>query len=323
MLLPFLASRRQLSVSMARDHAVRYLVPFCFAVVGYAAMFRLFVAPEMTTGAWLEGIAKAAIFADPWTLHTSTGFIVLWFLPALLAMVLLLAAYDSLTIPWRVTIVAVALVVHLGVGSLPVPVKSMVPQGLLIALYIFPLGLVARHVVPWSLNRNHQVWTAAIAAAVLLACWRYERGIEIEVATLVVPTALQPIRVAATDLSNLTFLILLFSCSGILAYIPGLGRLGMNSLLVCLIHPIAYKPILTILGYYSSHLQLGTASGAITYWLIAASSVLTVVVLSLSVAFAITTYTPLRRLLIPHMLQDWLPVAMFNTQGRCHSRLRP
>ncbi len=95
LLLPFLLPPRRLSRTMAVDHAVRYLVPFGFALLAYAAAFRILVASHTGTLAWICSIPVSFFIASPDVLVESTGFYVLWFLPTLLSLVILRSAFHS------------------------------------------------------------------------------------------------------------------------------------------------------------------------------------------------------------------------------------
>ncbi len=307
LLLPFLAPARPLSVPMARDHAVRYLVPFLFALLTYAAAFQFLAMRLPPDAAWAGHVVRAFLLADPWSLKLATGFIVLWFLPALLCMVLLAAA--CVRAPrLRPMLLAVALGVHLGVGAAPQAFKGAVPQGLLIALYLFPLGLVVRQAAPWLLRRSG-LWVVPVAACVLLACWRFELGHEVEVATLVLPTWRQPLWVIATDCSDLSFLAILASCASKLARVPGLVVLGRYSLMVYLIHPLVYKPVLAVLLRFCMPALLASPVGMALYWTGAAASVVVAGGVSLALAALVQAWSPLRSLVTPRGLWDWAPVA--------------
>ena len=313
LLLPFLMPPKRLSLGMARDHAVRYLVPFFFFLLSYAIAFQVLIAKQTPAGDWLKKLAIAFLFADPWSLQASTGFVVLWFLPALLSLVLLAALFNSGPAPLRAAILAFAISVHLTIGAAPVSVKTAVPQGLLIAFYMLPLGLAVRYALPWLVDRKRRAWVAAAALAGLLASWTFELRTEVEIATLIVPTLLQPLWVIATDLSDLSFLIILIVWSPMLARIPGLALLGQYSLLIYLFHPILYKPILKALLQYCILAELATSGGTARYWAGAAASVVSVSAISLAASATVRAWPLLGALVTPRDFQNWLPVAACRT----------
>ena len=314
LLLPFLARPKPLSWPMLRDHAVRYLVPFLFAVLAYSLVFEVAVA-RLPVAQWLGADAAALVFADPWSLHDATGFIMLWFLPALLSTVVLLALFNSVSGMWRLALAGAGLAVHLGIGAVPINLRFLVPQGVLIALYILPMGLALRAAIPWLRDRRRPGWALVpLAGLILLLCWWRERGTEIEVATLVMPTLVQMLDVLANDASDLCFLFVLISLAPMLARMRPLVLLGQYSLVVYLVHPILYKPILAVLLHVSQVEVLTQPWGMLRYWAGAAASVLCAGAISLGVAMAIQASFRLRTLLTPRDFAGWLPVAAFARQ---------
>jgi hypothetical protein len=183
--------------------------------------------------------------------------------------------------------------------------KTTVPQGWLIALYIFPLGVAARQIAAWCLHKQRAPWAACLAAAAVLACWLFERGQEVEVATLVLPNIAQPLWVIATDISDVGFLVALLVCSPILARVPALLALGRFSLIVYLVHPLLYKPILHVLLRFCTLDLLATPYGSAMYWAGAALSVLLVGAVSLGIAAGIQAWPVARRVITPRGLGDW------------------
>jgi hypothetical protein len=151
---------------------------------------------------------------------------------------------------------------------------------------------------------------------VLLVCWEFEKGGEVEVATLVLPTIAHPLRVLANDISDIVFITALAGLSPLLASMPAIGRLGRHSLLVYLVHPLLYKLVLPVLlGICTLHL-LGTPAGVAEYWIGAAASVAAVAAASLLIASVVTGWTPSRLMITPRNAAEWPPIALFGTLRR-------
>ncbi len=315
LMLPFLAPSRALSWRASVDRPIRYLVPFLFALLGYSAAFQLIVRKQWPSIDRAIDFVHAFVFADPWSLQVSTGFVMLWFLPTLFSVVLLVSLYDSVSARSRIALLAVTTAVHLFVGAASLSQKMSVPQGLLIALYVFPLGIAMQHVMPWLSARRRHVLIGIAAAGVLLACWSFELGTEVEVATLVLPTWRQPLWIIATDLSDLSGLVLLVISAPVLARIPGVLLLGKYSLLVYLFHPILYKPLLALMLPFCDSSLLASPSGEVLYWLGAAASVGCVAGLSLGCATICHSSRLFREMVTPRGVGDWWPVAFFNSQS--------
>ena len=307
LLLPFLVSPKRLSLQLIRDYAFRYLTPFVFALLGYSILFQIFVVGRAPDVIWLKNLVAAMLWADPWSLLKATGFIVLWFLPALLATVLLAALFNASSRGWRIAILLFAVCVHLLVGFAPVSLKSSIPQGLLIALYMFPLGVAARYCIPKLMDSRPVLLMVTILAALALAGWAFERGHEIEIAILVVPTLMQPAFVILNDFGDLIILAILIIASPVLIRIPGLQLLGRYSLLVYLIHPIFYKAIFLLLLPHYRVTELTTSGDVMRYSAGAVISVVSATGCAL-LAAVIIHRTRLRALVTPRNFYDWLPV---------------
>ena len=310
LVLPFLMTPKRLALGMARDHAIRYLVPFLFALLGYALAYQIVYKGAMPDSQWVRNLGRAFFFADPWSLQASTGFIFLWFLPALLSTVLLAALFNS-SPPWaKAVILVVAIMAHLSVGASPLALREAMPQGLLIALYIFPLGIAVRYAIPWILARPARSWIAVVCLVVFAATWIFELGTEIEVATLVLPTFSQPLWVFTSDLGNFTALATLLICSPLLRYVPGLRLLGQYSLLVYLFHPMLYKVIFTLLLPYCRIDELATPVGAAIYWTGAVISIVVAASLSICGAVVVRKVPWLKATVTPRTFRDWPPSAL-------------
>ena len=313
LVLPFLMPPKRLAFGMVRDHAIRYLVPFLFALLGYALAYQIVYKGVMLDSQWVKNLGRAFFFADPWSLQASTGFIVLWFLPALLSTVILAALFNSSPPLGKVVLLIVAIVAHLTVGASSLALRETVPQGLLIALYILPFGIAVRYAIPWILARPAQALIAVVCLVVLTATWVFELGSEIEIATLELPTFSQPLWVFTSDLGNLTALVVLLICSPLLNYVPGLKLLGQYSLLVYLFHPILYKPIFDLLLRYCRVGELTTPVGAAIYWTGAVVSIVLAASLSICGAMIIRKSPWLRATVTPRTLKDWPPSALLGS----------
>ena len=60
----------------------------------------------------------------------------------------------------------------------------MRPQGILIAAYVFPLGLLVQYAAPWFVRQEHRVLIVTGAIVALGLCWTFEYGTEVEIATV-------------------------------------------------------------------------------------------------------------------------------------------
>jgi len=304
LLLPFLAQPKLWSTAMVRDHAIRYLTPFLFAVLGYAIAFHIVVAHHEPPSTSALIVIQAILVADPTSLHNATGFIVLWFLPALLSIVLLNSLFASLSHHGRLIMIAVAVAVHMTVGGFSPLIKQSVPQGLLIALYVLPLGFILQAIMPWVTASRHRLLMFGACVALLFASWTVEHAYDIEVATLDLPTLSNPLFTLATDASDLSFLVAAAIIAPLLARSSALRLLGRYSLVIYLVHPLLYKPILSGLLQVCTLQTLSRPHGAVLYWSGAAASVVLVASVSLVLAMTLEAIAPVRRLVLPRNLPD-------------------
>lgn len=313
--LPFLLPRKELSWGMVVNYGIRYLVPFLVALICYSLAFKLVYLRELPDLSWAKNLAVGATFADTASLQSATGFVVLWFLPALFSTVLLIAWFDCVQMSARIFLIILTTAIHLGVGFMPNSIKAYAPQGILIAAYIFLLGLIVRYAAPRLLGSNHHSLIGLGSLAALCLCWTLEYGTEVEVATLVLPDFRDLLWVIANDLSDISFFILLLICRPFLLLIPGLAVLGQYSLLIYLFHPILYKPILSMLLIYCRVDILTTPAGVAGYWAGAALSVVLVSTVSLAAAAAFMKLTWFKQLVVPRDLHDWTPNIILRSSG--------
>lgn len=313
LVLPFLTAPKRISLGMVIDRAIRYLVPFLCALLGYALAYQLIYQGSMPNSQWLRNLGWAFLSADPWSIQASTGFVALWFLPALLSTVLLAAFFNSSS-PWgKAALLLFTLTIHFSIGASSVELRKAIPQGLLIAFYILPFGLLVQYIMPLLQARAKRAWITALCLIILSLTWVFESGTEIEIATLELPTLARPLWVIATDLGNFTALAALLVCSPLLRFIPGLGMLGKHSLLVYLFHPILYKPIFGVLLPYCKLSDLSSFTGSAKYWACAVVSVVLAAALSIGGAIVIQRSFWLRTTVTPRTFKEWSPMVILSS----------
>lgn len=305
LLLPFLGAAHVLSRRMVAERAMRYLVPFGCAVLGYALLYQLLIPSGLGAPARLADLAVALAFGTAVTLKPATGFVVLWFLPTLFSLVLLAAAVHSAPKRWFWPILAGAWALHLVLGLLPPRLSGWVPFDLPIALYMLPLGLLLAGLHPRLQRIGYPGWLGLAALAVLAACWSAEFGRESEVATMIMPSIATPWHLLAIDLSMLACMVALLSFGAALGRIPLLVALGRHSLAVYLVHPLIYRPVFAVLARVLGGLPFPAryATGCV-------ASVAIVTALSLLAARLLEALPAARRFVMPRDWSDWLPVRL-------------
>ena len=309
LMLPFLANAWTLGKASVRDMAVRTLVPFAAATLAYAALFHLVRAPGQAGPLGGADWIVALLVGSAELLKPATGFLMLWFLPALFSTRLLLALIDARRggawFGLALAVGAASALAYLLVGALPYAAKAWVPQGVLIALYILPLGLLLRATMALLGDAWRRWWVAAVFAALSLACWWAMVGINVEVATLDLPTIATPGRVLLIGTTDVAFLVTLLGFAPLLSRVPFLALLGRHSLIVYLVHPLLYKPVFAALLPLSLQQDRATLAGSLTYWSIALASVAAVGVLSVAAATLVAEVGWLRHAVTPRDWADW------------------
>ncbi len=142
LLFPFIYDIRPMSKQTFKNIVAKYYAPFLFFVLGYAALYFIYAAPNVEQ--WGKAIGQALIFGNKPMLDSATGLSALWFMPVLISIVLLnglLIGRLRLSL-W--ILLPFALALHLYVGGLDQSVKYNLPMGLANAFYLLFIGYLIR-----------------------------------------------------------------------------------------------------------------------------------------------------------------------------------
>lgn len=96
---------------------------------------------------------------------------------------------------------------------------------------------------------------------------------------------------------------------------PLLSIIGKYFLVIYLVHPLLYKPIMAFLLPITRRLDTSVASQAWLYSVLAFASVAIVTAVSLAVAFTTARFAVVRQMVTPRDWNDWLPVARWKRTG--------
>ena len=301
-LLPFIYRPKKLSGSFVRDRAVRYLVPYtAFFLVSGAAYYLKDLAGQIPFSQWLGRMVLGLGVASPVTQHRACGIYLYYFLPALLTLVVALAAYRGMRLRFRAMLLGVAITVHATIGFAPQWVKVYVPFGLPLVLFLMPLGLVAEAVY---LRRLKKPSLAAGAGLAMLSCGLIVSAIRlggrIDLATLNLYGIKDIGLFLMQDAILVTAFVAVVMLSGVWEKIPGLTLLGSHSLLIFLAH----LPVLHAVKLIFIRTGLSNLSGQSSFSILALRLVL-VLVLSVLISCAIRSIRPIRNVLTPRSWRDW------------------
>jgi hypothetical protein len=311
--LPFLARNQVTSRNSILDMFARYLVPFYLALLAYSVLFHCLVSTNLSSFQSVLDFAKASIICDPWSIARSSGFVALWFLPAFFSINIIISKFFKTTVAiyQKVIFVIFSLVLHISVGIFPFYVKSWVPEGILIALFIFPVGLMLRYLTPRIVGSRYKSVFTSIFIALLIAAWDHQKGREIEIALLILPSFVDISELMISDAANVIFILLIFINSNTIRKLLIFREIGRYSLLIYLLHPILYKPIFICLSaVVPTDFRIGIDA---SYFFWSAFSVVLVTLASWLVAHFINSYSCLQSLITPSSWTEWLPIKVFRS----------
>ncbi|MFZ2619703.1 MAG: acyltransferase family protein [Alphaproteobacteria bacterium] len=248
LLLPFLTDSPRLSWFFVKTRLVRYGVPFGWFFMFYSVLFGVvFVWPQGISvaayvGLWLKGLTLASAYH----LDMATGLKMLWFLPALLMLTILRAGWVVAPLMVRVVVLAGCCGVALTLGSWP-EWKHNIPWGILIALAIFPYGLVVGWVHSRWQQSGDKVLTLGLAGlALLLLTMSVEAHVVVNIGDMYLYSlSNQPLLWLLHGATMVVVNVLLFRLAPVWERVPVLVWFGQCSMMVYLLHPL-FNQALTI-----------------------------------------------------------------------------
>lgn len=302
--LPFVFPAQPLSPRDAGDRAVRYLVPHTIFYLLAAASFTLLFRRDDPVGAVLSDVTVAWIVSSGREYKDACGYVMFWFLPALLSLVLVRSLWCRLPSGWRVALLAVLVLAHGFVGDLPTILKRYVPFGLLIVVFVFPLGLAVEWL--WDRARNARRVAAPVALAIFAVGVSVfaATGSESRIGSLELYSWRDPWLLALCSTVPVAAFIGSAASGHLLARLPALASLGRVSLVIYLSHSLIFHALhMAIprawLRSASPETRLGVAIASAAATIAAAWLLATVIERS----------AVLRRCVTPRDVGEWPPTA--------------
>jgi fucose 4-O-acetylase-like acetyltransferase len=307
--LAFTFGTKEWSLRFIADRVARYLVPYWWALSGatlaYFLIYRTHSSASDSFVAWgLAMLIGNAPFAK-----SASGLLMLWFLPSLFGLTCLLAAFDSSTLSrYKYGGLGIALAAHLTIPLLPRSEILWLPFGFAIALNIFFLGLVWRQLLNLRLPK---MWGPIVTLVFVISYGALVSGqVHLEVATLELAGINSPKAMLFQDLSGIAGVLAVVWLVSIPKDVQWLEAIGKNSLMVYLLHPVAYVVIGKLLPSISG--KVATQPQLLLY-----GCLTTCIALGSAYAFSVfvTRSAFLSAWVIPKTWTQWPPAARFLRKG--------
>lgn len=304
LVLPFLLPVKPVDRHFFRDRLIRYLVPFwwvlSFAALMYAVAFRN---GHELGSIVIDWLAAAAIGSAP-LVKTASGFYYLWFLPCLAGLVLLLTLFQSLNLHWRYASGAIMALCHASITAFPAVFLTYVPFGLLIVVWVFPLGLLLRRVMTNTTALRMRYWILAV----FLGSYSYLMAIRLnlEIMVLDLRSITEPLLFLLQDVNALSGVLVAIWLAAKLKNLRILKLCGQHSLMIYLLHPLIFFLGYKLAGGANLHLESPALLAA------GIGSVVLTISIALALAIAITRIPIARAWLTPKDWTNWGPVRLAN-----------
>jgi fucose 4-O-acetylase-like acetyltransferase len=232
LLLTFLYPPPLFTAAALRDRVVRYVTPFLIFYTLYALAYVVLFRPYLTIPIALRDYAEGLLIASSRTLEVSAGLKMLWFLPALI----MLAITRSFLArqPQTIQLLAVLIFAHGCVGDFGMW-RYLLPWGLPVVLFIYPLGLLIKPALAWVSERSRALSMLSLCLALHTVAVLIP--FKVDLGDLHLYGFSHPHLLLLQDLLIITTTLTLLCFGHLLAKIPGLVLCGRFSLPAYLIHP--------------------------------------------------------------------------------------
>ena len=262
LLLPFIYDTRALNFTYLKDCFARYYIPFAAFLILYAVIFSVYQG-NFNIGEWFTHLGKALAFGNAPMLDNSAGLRALWFMPALISVVLLNGLIiGRLQLPLWV-LLPIGFALNASAGLVEDPTKYLLPFGFLSACYLLGLGIIIRTLctaVPKSILQKFSLVFLGIAVSGIMAANHFDTIIKFPVIFLPDYTDIKALIIHDFIIVGM-FMFLI--TTPIFKHIKILKWCGQNSLTLYLTHLLFLAASMTVALKYFDPSQVNLTSFSI------------------------------------------------------------
>lgn len=239
LLLSFTFGTKYLSTRFILDRAARYLIPFWWVVTASSVLFSVLYLSKESLPEFFIRWSLAVMIGNAPFVKSSSGLMMLWFMPCLFGLSCLLACYDSLeSNSVRYSAIGLAILAHLAIPLMPHTPMLWLPFGLAIAMDIFILDSSGEDCSEWpSRNGGGLFHFRPSSPRMPFLC---HVPLHLEIATLSLAGISSPAYSVLQDVSGMAGFLSVIWLSSMLRHAGWLESIGKQSLLVYLLHPFVY-----------------------------------------------------------------------------------
>lgn len=305
LLLVFTFGSRQWGFRFVADRAARYLVPYWWALTAASVAFFFLYRNHGALGDAGVDWMLAALLGNAPFVKSSSGLLMLWFLPALFGLVCIVALYDAaLSGRQRAMAFFLAIICHLFLPLAPHEGLFWLPFGLAIAANIFLLGLLWRRMIIIALPK---FWGPVVCAIFVVSySLLVLRPVRLEIATLDFLALDSGIWFFLQDAAGVAGVLAALWLAGLPQRAGWLEEIGKKSLLIYLLHPVAYVllgKIWPVAGGPHSSAMLLVKGGA---------ALICTLLLSYLLARLVSRSRLLSGWVTPRSWEQWAPVCLLS-----------
>lgn len=305
LLLPFLIGHSRVSKPFILDRLARYSVPqFWILTVSALLLLALHHHSESFARVAQDYLLGLAIGSAP-LVKRSSGFLAYWFLPTIFGIVVVLAAYRTVSDRARRVMIGLFVAAHCVLVASYFQAYQWVPFGLAIVANVFVLGLLLAAIVE-SKAAFALRWLFPIVFVLSYASLVYTNA-WLEIAVLEMAPVTRLTTFILQDVAGLSGVLSVLLFADRLKASRAIASIGSLSLMIYLIHPLVYAAWDRAFGIWGWH--PGSPGMAAVYGILSYGVALSIAWIA---AGLIARSRGLREWITPRGWTGWPPLTPFH-----------